>query len=71
MITFLLSLWYKVKFYQDKNGEFDIVNLLNSLKIRGKTSKTERINRNKILAYIGAFEQFGTRISEPVVKHID
>ena len=62
---------YKVKFYRDKNGESDIVNLLDSLKVRGETSKTDRINRNKILAYIGALEQFGTRVGEPVVKHID
>jgi len=62
---------YKVKFYRDKNGESDIVNFLDALKVRAETSKTDRINRNKILAYIGALEQFGTRIGEPIVKHID
>jgi len=41
------------------------------LKERGETSKTDRINRNKILAYMGALEQYGTRVGEPVVKHID
>ena len=62
---------YKVKFYRDKSGESEIVNYLDDLKVRGATSKTDRINRDKILAYIGALEQYGTRIGEPVVKHID
>ena len=62
---------YKVKFYKDKNGESEIINLLDDLKSRSETSKTDRINRNKILAYIGALEQFGTRVGEPVAKHIE
>ena len=62
---------YKAKFYKDKNGESDIINLLDTLKSRAETSKTDRINRSKILAYIGALEQFGTRVGEPIVKHID
>jgi len=61
---------YKVKFYRNKSGESEIVKYLDELKQRSLTSKTDRINRNKILAYIGALEQFGTRIGEPIVKHI-
>lgn len=41
------------------------------MKKRGETSKRDRVNRDKILAYIGALEQYGTRIGEPFVKHID
>jgi len=62
---------YEVKFYYDRNGKSEIVEFLDNSKERGKTSKTDRINRNKILAYIGALEKYGTRIGEPVVKHID
>jgi len=62
---------YTVKFYRNKNGESEIVDYLDKLKQRGLTSKTDRINRDKILAYIGALEQHGTRIGEPVVKHIE
>ena len=62
---------YKVKFYRDKNGESEIVDYLDELKQRGLTSKTDRINRDKILAYMAALEQYGTRIGEPIVKHID
>jgi phage-related protein len=62
---------YEVKFYRDKNGDSEIVKYLDNLKERGETNKTDRINRNKILAYMGALEQYGTRIGEPVVKHIN
>jgi phage-related protein len=62
---------YEVKFYRDRNGKSEIVEYLDSLKEKGETSKTERINRDKILAYIGALERYGTRIGQPVVKHID
>jgi len=62
---------YKVKFYRDKNGKSEIVEYLDELKEKGETSKTERVNRDKILAYIGALEQYGTRVGQPIVKHID
>ena len=62
---------YEVKFYRDKNGKSDIVEYLDDLKVRGVSSKKERVNRDKILAYIGALEQYGTRIGQPIVKHID
>ena len=39
--------------------------------MRGETSKYDRVNRNKILAYIGALEQYGTRIGKPIMKQID
>ena len=62
---------YKVEFYRDRNGKSEIVELLDDLTMKGETSKNERINRDKILAYIGALEQYGTRIGQPIVKHID
>ncbi len=62
---------YQVRFYRDKNGKSAIVEYLDELRERSETSKTDRINRDKILAYIGALEQYGTRLGYPVVKHID
>jgi len=62
---------YEVKFYRDRNDKSEIVEYLDELKEKGKTSKNECINRDKILAYIGALEQYGTRIGQPVVKHVD
>jgi len=62
---------FKVKFYRNQEEKSEIVEYLDELKEKGKTSKNERANRDKILAYIGALEQYGTRIGQPVVKHID
>lgn len=61
---------YEVEFYYDKNGKSEIVELLDELHIKSKNSKTSRINREKILAYIGALARFGTRMGKPYVKHI-
>ena len=62
---------YEVKFYRDKNGNSEIIAYLDELKKKALTSKHERVKRNKILSYIGALEKYGTRIGNPVVKHID
>ena len=61
---------YEVEFYYDQNGKSDIVDYLDKLYKRGRTSKNERINRDKILAYMIALKEYGTRIGEPIVKHI-
>ena len=62
---------YEVEFYRDQNGKSEIVEYLDELKEKGETSKSERVNRDKILAYIIALKQYGTRIGQPIVKHID
>lgn len=61
---------YEVEFYYDRRGKSEIVDLLDELQLKAQTSKTDRINREKILAYIGALERYGTGIGEPYVKHI-
>jgi phage-related protein len=62
---------YQAIFYRDRSGKSEIVEYLDELKEKGETSKAERVNRDKILVYIGALEQYGTRIGQPIVKHID
>lgn len=62
---------YEVEFYYDRHGKSEIVDYLDELQLKSKTSKTDRINREKILTYIGALERFGTRIGKPYVKHIE
>jgi len=62
---------YEVEFYYNRNGRSEIIEYLDDLTTKSTTSKNERINRDKILAYIAALGQHGTRIGQPVVKHID
>ena len=46
-------------------------NVLVALRDKAKTSKNERVQYHKILAYIRALESYGTRVGEPAVKHIE
>lgn len=62
---------YDIIFYRDKNGKSEIKDYLDELGEKAKTSKTDRINRMKILTYINSLMQYGTRVGKPVVKHIE
>jgi phage-related protein len=62
---------YEVEFYYDENGKSEIVEMLDELGERAATSKTDRINREKILVYIGVLAQYGTKVGQPIVKHIE
>lgn len=62
---------YEIIFYHSKNGKSEIIDLLDDLKVKAQTSKRDRINREKILTYINILSQYGTRIGQPVVKHIE
>ncbi len=62
---------FEVLFYYDRHGKSEIVDYLDELQTKAKTSKTDRINREKILTYIGALERYGTRLGKPYVKHIE
>ena len=62
---------FEVHFFEDKQGRQPIKEVLISLRDKAKNSKDARVQYNKILAYIRSLEEYGTRIGEPVVKHID
>ncbi len=62
---------YEIEFYEDKNGMSEIAEYIKELNLKSSFNKEERINFNKIVAYFDMLEEFGTRIGEPVVKHLD
>jgi len=62
---------YKIIFYEDNKGVKPIAEFIKELRKKSKTSKTARINERKIIAYIDTLEEKGTRIGEPVTKHLD
>lgn len=62
---------YELEFYQDKNGKSEIVEMLDELGKNARNNKSDRINRDKILSYMGALAKYGTRIGQPMIKHID
>ena len=61
---------FEVHFYEDKQGRQPIRELLDALKEKSHTSKDARIQYKKILTYIRSLSVHGTRIGEPVVKHV-
>lgn len=62
---------YEIVFYEDKNGKSEIVDYIKDLNAKVATSKECRINFNKIVAYLDMLEELGTRVGEPVTKHLD
>lgn len=62
---------YEVIFYKDSHGREPLKDYLYELKQKSLTSKSDRILFEKILTYIKALEQYGTRTGAPIVKHID
>ena len=57
-------------YYFDKNGYSAISDYFADLAKKSTYSKTVRIQKNKIFAYIKALKEYGTRIGNPIVKHI-
>lgn len=62
---------YRIEFYEDKNGKSDVADFIRNLNAKAATSKESRINFNKIVAYLDMLEEMGTRIGEPMTKHLD
>ncbi len=62
---------FKIKLYEDEQGYSDVKTFIQSLKKRSETSKDARINFSKVVAYIDILEEMGTRVGEPVTKHLD
>ena len=62
---------YEIQFYEDKNGRSEVAEYIRRLNVKAKTSKESRINLNKIIAYMNMLEEMGTRVGEPITKHLD
>lgn len=62
---------YEIEFYEDENGKSAIADYINDLSYKASTNKECRVNLNKIIAYMDALEELGTRVGAPVTKHLD
>ena len=62
---------YDVIFYSDNRKNEPTVEFIEELRQKSYTDKNARINFNKIVAYIDILCEKGTRVGEPVVKHLD
>ena len=62
---------YNIVLYEDMKGNSDVKTFIRGLKERRNTSKEARVTFNKIVAYIDILQEMGTRVGEPVTKHLD
>ncbi len=62
---------YEIEFYSDERGYSDVEEFVKELREKSDLSKDARINFNKVVAYLDILEEMGTRIGEPVTKHLD
>lgn len=62
---------YKIVLYEDRRGRSDVREFIKDLRLKSYSNKDARINFNKVVAYIDLLTEYGTRIGEPVVKHLD
>lgn len=60
---------YNINFYKDRKGNEPVKDYISSL--FEKDNKNDRIKREKILKYIDILEEYGTRVGEPYVKHLE
>lgn len=60
---------HEIYFYRDRNGKEPVLDYLREL--ISKKDKDSRIKANKINDYIEVLSQYGTRVGEPYIKHLD
>ena len=61
---------YNIELYEDEHGNCEIKDFILLLKAKSSTNKHARINFNKVVAYLNLLEEMGTRVGEPVIKHL-
>ena len=62
---------YTIEFYEKENGESDVWNFLEELRVKAPTNKDARILFKQISFYIDLLAQNGTNLSENIIKHLE
>ncbi len=62
---------FEIEYYEDERGNSEIRSFLLDLKEKSRSSKSARINFDKIVAYLDSLETLGTQVGYPVVRHLD
>ena len=60
---------HQIYFYRDRNGRRPVADYI--MELADRSDKDSRIKLNKIRDYMKALSQYGTRLGEPYIKHID
>lgn len=62
---------FNIEFYSTADGVSELWNFLDDLQKRAVTNKDARIQHKQIIQYIQLPEDHGTRLGEPVTKHLE
>lgn len=62
---------YEIEFYEKTNGECDVWDFLENLRIKVATNKDARIQYKQVTFYIELLKQNGSTLSENIMKHIE
>jgi len=62
---------FNIEFYSTADGVSELWDFLDDLQKRAVTNKDARIQHKQIIQYIQLLEDHGTRLGEPVTKHLE
>lgn len=62
---------YTIEFYEKDNGESEIWEFLETLRVKASTNKDARIQYKQAILYIQLLQDNGTRLPENITKHIN
>lgn len=62
---------YRVEFYETEDGDSQIWDFLEDLRLKAAASKDARIQHKQASLYIELLKQNGTRLNENITKHIE
>ena len=61
---------YTIVFYEDKNGNSQVLDYLKDLQVKSKTDKSARIQYKQASLYINLLSENGTRLNDNITKYI-
>lgn len=62
---------YNIEFYTNRNVQSEILNFLEALRTKSKTSKDARIQYNQIVFYIDLLAKNGSNLPIKITKHLE
>ena len=62
---------YEIEFYEKTNGECNVWDFLENLRMKAATNKDARIQYKQVTFYIELLKQNGSTLSENIMKHIE
>lgn len=62
---------FNIEFYEKENGESELWDFLEELRVKSHTNKDLRIQHKQIALYIQLLQDNGTRLPENITKHLE